>query len=312
MKILIYFLIMLLIIQIAYSQNINYGLSKEWKSHINEISGLTSELEKELKFGAEILKTDKDYFKKRSTKDGFYFIEERVNETAYNAFLEWKSLEHFNNYSDYANNIVLYDFNIEMSKYNISVKSRASKGQYEKISEILSLMPEKLIYNNPHFATIKFGGNIGKNGAKISEYNEDDKSINIFDFLLKSPERLFTAIFIHELGHVADETFLKRNLELRNELMNARDIINNNNSTYTFDFGMSYEGRISYQRMSGEFIAENFMHYVLQGDDLRMHIASQKNKSVKDAWCEVYNFYKHTVFNGAEFSSKNLINTSNI
>lgn len=309
MRIIIFLMLCILLSNIAHAEVINYGFEKEWPSRVSKINGLTQDLEEEFKFGAEVLK-EKSFFVKRSTKDGFYYIEERVNESVYNAFLEWKSLENFNDYPSYINEIIYYDFVIALSEYNISIINKSSRDQYLEILNILSLMPEKLVNNNPDFTTIKFGGNIGKNQAKISEYREETHSINIFDFLLKSPKRLFTAIFIHEIGHVVDETFLKNNLESRNKLMNAKTAINNANATYTFDFGMSREGRISYQHISGEFIAENFMHYVLQGDDLRQHIMLQKNDSVKSAWCEVYNFYKNTVFNGTEFSSKNLINTT--
>lgn len=121
--------------------------------------------------------------------------------------------------------------------------------------------------------------------------------VHIYDCIMTQPKDIFLRVAAHELGHSFFEPYLKaaKKYEL---IAQQWTIIKDSDSIFGKDQGPlvgKAEFRRNYQKGSfDEFLAEVFMHYIMDANELLDYIKSlQEGKpEVYKAWTIVYTSLK--------------------
>jgi hypothetical protein len=268
-------------------------LSEPWHSYVGKIEGLTPELERDFRNGTTIEEMN-DQLAERigkyvkfdfRTGAGLTFdMHSKVPESEFKIYQAWATKESAPKDEDPNAKKDLVNF---LSKYKIKLwcEEGIKDSHYRITKEILSVLPEHHLKSR-HFNMLEFGG-VSATSATCSEYH--DKSVRMFPYALEGPVRNFVGLLLHESGHA-----FYHSLEgcLSSEEMTKVDqayrTIRRNSATLNVDYLKGPESRNDSLCQLDEFIAENYMIYVTQGERLRQHIASIKDKKVQDAWVNVY------------------------
>lgn len=126
---------------------------------------------------------------------------------------------------------------------------------------------------------------------------------NYITFNNDNPEN-FYATFIHEAaGHPIENVI--ENIDDKTKKMFAENYqkLQKQKAFFKGAFGHVYPE--SEMVEFGQFIAEFTKQYCLEGEDLRLHIESLPDEQRK-AYRNFYEFFKNSVYNGREFSNKDI------
>ncbi|MBI5066510.1 FHA domain-containing protein [Candidatus Woesearchaeota archaeon] len=288
----------------------------KWASLVGIIPGLTEELERDFKFGGMINEWGKGEYKhEKSTEGGGTMELTPASEEEYKTFQEWKKYNYLPELSLSEAREELRKLKALLSKHEITLEFTENLEDFEtneksvihlsskikRIRQLLELLPDSIL-DLGTLERITLGGYEGVGGAKGSAFNSQYKELQILQFALSGPERNLDALVLHESGHALAVSLTQKE---RDELRQLREKISQSDF-FTFDYGLGKEERAG--RMSdslNEFLAESFMHYTLQGEQLRKHIENlEKTKpSAGKAYSELYNFLKQK-FDGKEYGVK--------
>ncbi len=281
-------------------------LEHGWESLVGKVPDLTRELERDFRFGRSVETFPGGYRLGGSIKGGSSSIWSPVSEREYNAYLGWAEHDGVPAKEDRAAFDALLELlrrhNIEFHNDGYQIiecpppdEYVASRGYlYRAVYEVLSALPPSHLAR-PEFCRLKLGGG-GPDSAKCSAY--DKGAVLMYDFAIKGARRTFLGLFLHELGHVIENTL---NPSQRLDIMTAHGIIVEANALVGLDFLLDRESRKNYQQfVPNEFFAETHIVYTSQGTALRRFIEQQKEDVVRDAWQHTYRVFRE-VFDGLEY-----------
>lgn len=280
-------------------------LEHGWKSLVGKVPDLTQDLERDFRFGQSVVTFAGGYRLGGSIKGGSSSIWSPVSEREHNAYLGWAEHDGVPAEEDRE----AFDALLELlRRHNIEFHNDgyrtmecpadeyvASRGYlYRAVFEVLSALPPSHLAR-PEFCRLTLGGG-GPDSAKCSAYEKG--AVLMYDFAIKGARRTFLGLFLHELGHVIENTL---NPSQRLDIAAAHGIIVQSNALIGLDFLLDRESRKSYQQfVPNEFVAETHIVYTSQGTALRRFIEHQKEDVVREAWQQTYRVFREA-FDGLEY-----------
>lgn len=284
----------------------------DWESLVGQIIGLTKELEDKFKMGGQIIEwTDGSYRILTTPEGGETIFLKPATKEEFITFNKWKQRNYLPEISIEESNQWLKEVKSLLNQYEIKIVDSFGKeliiteenykflgAKLKRLYQLLQLLPESVIISS-NLKVIKLGGGEGLGEAKASAYNKENKEVQLLDFALNGPKRNFDGLFIHEIGHVVENDLTP---EQKTELTNAFTFAVRN--LFAFDYLDGKNQRTRHVSTSiEELMAESFMHYVLQGQQLRDHIVNLRKTKPKaaEAYQKIYDFFKNKKFNGEEF-----------
>jgi hypothetical protein len=280
------------------------ALSHGWRSLVDEIPDLTTELEKDFRFGHSVVDFPGGYRLGGSIKGGSSTIWTPVTAHQYAAYQGWVEREGIPQEEDRP----AYDaLRRLLERHEIAFRnvgsSEAPDGEhyvpsrgyiYRALLGILKRLPRDHLIR-PQFTRLQIGG-WGPDSAKASAYA--DGAILLYDFAIRGARRTFLGLALHELGHAHEASLTQRQL---NTLSLAHEVIAQAGALIGLEFLLDGESRKVYQQfLLSEFIAETYVVYVSQGERLRRYTSGQESPTVRGAWQSVYETFRKT-FGGVEY-----------
>lgn len=166
-------------------------------------------------------------------------------------------------------------------------------GAFEAALDMFRILPPHH-FGHAGFRTLRMGHSPEKPVFEEGAYHRDGK-LNLCDTLVLGAKRNFFAFTLHEMGHVFECVLPKGDAQ---ELAGLWPLIN---PKFAVDFHFGKKARLAVQDMSpSQFIAENYMHYVSQGQALKVFIALQA-PGQRARWEKLLDIYRKN-FDGLQYS----------
>lgn len=276
-------------------------LRRPWQSLVGEVPDLTTELEREFRFGQRVTYFNGSYRMGGNIKGGSSSIWYPAGRADYDAYLAWRDREGIIPQEDRNAFEELQDL-LDGAGTELRGPGGRDEEPYEKrhgaiyrhALEAIRCLPWEHI-SGAELEAIQLGG-WGPDSAKASAY--DHATVMMYDFALKGARRTFVGLFLHELGH-AHEKRLSRNDRVG--LKKAFRTIVEKGLLIGVDYLLDVESRKAYQRTAlNEFLAEMYMIYVSHGEDLRQW-ASDVGGEGRSACEAIYSIFQGT-FGGIEYA----------
>jgi hypothetical protein len=156
--------------------------------------------------------------------------------------------------------------------------------------DIIKILP-KSHFGHAHFIRLVLGewhSGVYK-GACGSAY--DDPGVYIFPYATNGPKRNYVAFLLHEIGHSFQELINAEDLLRLGDLYDVRK--------FSVDYNFGKEEREARQGTLAEFIAENYMHYVTQWENLDAFIRTL-DAAERQKWGRILAIYMR-YFDGIQY-----------
>ena len=275
-------------------------LAHPWYSRVAEIPGLTSELEREFRFGQRVVMLDGTYRLGGTIKGGSSAMWVPASPELHVTYQRWARIEALPRVS---RRVAYWRLVRLLRRHGIAIVN-GSPGATRTFSPklgtvyrltriVLEALPTHHL-DSPAFATLQISG-WGPDSAKASAY--ENGRVMLYDFAVKGARRTFLGLLLHEVGHACEAVVPPRERlalqRLHGVLLEARAFLG-------VEFLCDPASRQFYQANSfAEFLAETYMIYASQGERLRRHIAALPGEA-RAAWEAVYTRYV-AWFGGMEY-----------
>jgi hypothetical protein len=165
------------------------------------------------------------------------------------------------------------------------------------VHHLLTLLPDSVWYADRGeeeqlplaLRWFHLGGRPGPLEPADGGYIPGKQGIHVCDGAMDKPRNVFLRIVSHELGHAFFEPYLRACGQLE-ALRGAHAAICKAGALFAVDVGGigTATERRDYQKTFEEFLAEVFMHYVLDHEDLARMVGQLAPQRGGDAWRRVY------------------------
>lgn len=274
------------------------ALASPWPSLVGRIAGLTTELEKDFRFGQSVVRMGPGcrapgYRIGGNLKGGTSTMWYPSDRDQYRVYRTWRRREGIPFAPDPT---ALPDLSAFLSERSLGLESASGARGGERppgpdwvlrfLLEVLAGLPEEHLVR-PELAGFRIGG-WGHDAAKGSAY--DDGWVHLYDFALEGARRTLAGLLLHELGHAQERAFgpaaRERLVALHQTLVGLPG------ETFRgVDFLLDGATRCFLQRFSFvEFAAETYMVYVSHGRRLADWI-DRLAPPAAAAWREVVAVY---------------------
>jgi hypothetical protein len=279
-------------------------LGKPWDHLEGSIRGLTSDLEREFRFGQSVINLDGKFRLGGNIKGGSSAMWIPADRASFDAYHAWRRKDGI---PKVKNRHAFKKLSRFLSSHEIVLRNGSWTGEdqvsrnfsekrgliYSLVHDVLSSLPSSHLMREA-FTELQLGG-WGPDGAKASAY--EDGKIMMYDFALHGAKRTFLGLLLHELGHVQEASFSE---DLRAALKAKYRSIARASAVMGVEFLVDARARRLYQlRVFEEFIAETYMIYTSQGEVLRRFIG-ELDDGVREDWREVYAIFRES-FEGVEY-----------
>lgn len=278
-----------------------------WPSLAREVPHLTSDLEREFRFGQRVAMTERGFLVGGTIKGGSSSMWLPATEDQYEAYLRWRSIEGFLEDADisgFEELLAIAEANEIQLDYGRNATPKGSEGGplrfrrdfgaiYALLAEIMRELPPSHLRRD-ELRRIQIGG-WGPDAAKGSAYA--DGTVYVYDFAVRGARRTLMGLFLHELGHAHEHAMAATT---RAELREQYGRIVKAGALFGMEYLLDAESRRAYQRLSfEEFVAETHLAYTACGGGLRGFIETH-GAEAKEAWRIAYAIYRET-FEGFEY-----------
>lgn len=157
---------------------------------------------------------------------------------------------------------------------------------YELTGTILRILPDHHL-GHEHLKILALGEMKGKK-LRPSEYQ--NPKVHMYDPVLKGPKRNYMGLLLHQIGSAFVGLIEGEDLALFDYLYKS---IKRSGAIFTVDFLNGERSRKSHMFCTispNTFLAENYMHYVTQGERFEQFIQSLKPEQ-RHAWNEILAIY---------------------
>ena len=150
---------------------------------------------------------------------------------------------------------------------------------YHSTRHIMELLPLHHL-SQKHFRRLILGG-FTSSSAKYSEYHNG--TVHMYQCALMGPRRNYHALLLHEIGHSFERLLSDSDMRLMQGLFKVAK------SRFAVDYLYGEESRKREQYEFGQFVAENYLHYVADPDGFMEFAASQKKQQA--VWHQLATVY---------------------
>jgi hypothetical protein len=278
-------------------------LRAAWPSLASTIPDLTTDLERDFRFGQRISKTERGYIMGGSQKGGSSSMWYPVAREQYSAFRRW---QHHDGVLEGRDDEAQARLSAMLRARGVQLVTRrrataddeelnpAYGPLYGCMADILEALPPAHLAR-PALRRIQLGG-WGPDAAKTSAY--DQGAVIMYDFACKGARRTFLGLFLHELGHAHEVSLGGADLDA---LRASWEVLVEEDAFIGVEFMLDAATRCVYQRLVfTEFLAETYLLYAAMGEALRRTIEGLAPRA-QDAWRRVYETFRAT-FDGVEYA----------
>ncbi|MBN1169598.1 hypothetical protein JXA56_01105 [Candidatus Micrarchaeota archaeon] len=139
---------------------------------------------------------------------------------------------------------------------------------YNSTLDILQALPLHHL-SQKYFRKLILGG-FSSTSARYSEYRNG--TVHMYQSAMMGPRRNYHAILLHEIGHSFERLLSASDMHI------LEDLFRKAKSRFAIDYLYGEESRKREQYEFGQFVAENYLHYVADSEGFMEFAASQKKQ----------------------------------